>query len=169
VGQAAKAVVERKFFVPETSSLDDADRDGHGAVCSGPWPRRLIRSADAVDMWANHTHLHAFRREATTLDMPPPATWGMQETTGRIWLTTGRGTTPMSNGTHTRRWNTGSSHYARSSVTFSRPIKSSAVRCLTPGSIGVAAFRRVPVPSRGHWCSEREPGTALSVNFLELT
>jgi hypothetical protein len=62
--------------VPEISSLDDADRDTHTAVCPGSWPRRFIRPEDAVDVWANHTHLHALRRKATTLDVPPPATLG---------------------------------------------------------------------------------------------
>jgi hypothetical protein len=62
--------------MPETSSLDDADRDAHTAVCPGSWPRRFIRSEDAVDVWANHTHLHALRRKPTTLGMPPPATLG---------------------------------------------------------------------------------------------
>jgi hypothetical protein len=60
----------------EIGSLDAADRDAHTAVCPGSWPHRFIRSEDAVDVWANHTHLHALRREATSLDMPPPATLG---------------------------------------------------------------------------------------------
>ena len=76
MGQAAKAVVGRKFLVPKISSFDDADRGVHTAVSPGSWPRRIIRSEDAVDVWANHTHLHALRRAATTLDMPPPAILG---------------------------------------------------------------------------------------------
>jgi hypothetical protein len=76
VGQAAKAVVGRKFLVPEISSLDDADRDAHAAVCPGSWSRRFIRSEDAVDVWANYAQLHALRRKATSLDMPLSATLG---------------------------------------------------------------------------------------------
>jgi hypothetical protein len=62
--------------VQEISSLDDADRDVHTAVCPGSWPRGFIRSEDAADVWSNHTHLHALRREATTLGVPPPADAG---------------------------------------------------------------------------------------------
>jgi hypothetical protein len=62
--------------VSKISSLDDADRGTRTAVCPGSWPCRFIRSEDAVDVWANHTHLHALRKEATSLDMTLSATLG---------------------------------------------------------------------------------------------
>src|SRR5882762_9090721 len=83
--------------------------------------------------WANHAHLHVLRKEATTPDMPHPQPRGLQEATGSVWITIGSGTRRMSSwkSVHTRRSNTGSGPYVPSSVTFSRPIKSSALLCLT--------------------------------------
>ena len=65
--------------MPEKSSSLNADRGAHTAVCPGSWPRRVIRSEDTVVVWANHTHLRALRRDATTLSVPPPATSGDAE------------------------------------------------------------------------------------------
>ena len=58
--------------------------------------------------------------------------------------------------------NTGSSRYVLSSVTLSRPIKSSAMRCVTPGSIRMAVIRCREVKL----CTPAWPGS-ISVQFGE--
>ena len=42
MGQEAKADAGRNFVVAEISSVDDADRDAHTAICPGPYPHRFI-------------------------------------------------------------------------------------------------------------------------------
>jgi hypothetical protein len=54
VGQAAKAVVGRKFLVLQIKLLPDADRGAYRGLL-GIMPRRLIRSEDTVVVSANHT------------------------------------------------------------------------------------------------------------------